>query len=275
MGCQKLTYGTTENTNLKVVYRARNVAQRFLSRDPLAVDYPWNSPYAFAENRVIDAIDMEGLEKYLIHNYYLNGELSRTKIITVRDENGKLVDMKLKDEQGQRVTEKQALIVNMHPDNPNKNTRTFRDDLTPNESKIANEGTRTGLDNKEKVVFRVAPKEGTSKQFATSDFSLVQQSGSYSSNLIEGSMTLRDIESSEFLGQDLSKEFGNSSNPINISFNKNSLGESDIISGLKSIGIDGSSRKLNLNSFDGGDQGTSESPGFSFSTRSARTLKID
>ena len=25
-------------------------------------DYPWNSPYAFAENRVIDGIDLEGLE---------------------------------------------------------------------------------------------------------------------------------------------------------------------------------------------------------------------
>jgi RHS repeat-associated protein len=27
---------------------------RFTSVDPLAKDYPWNSTYAFAENRVID-----------------------------------------------------------------------------------------------------------------------------------------------------------------------------------------------------------------------------
>ena len=27
---------------------------RFWSVDPLASKYPWNSPYAFAENRVID-----------------------------------------------------------------------------------------------------------------------------------------------------------------------------------------------------------------------------
>ncbi len=26
---------------------------RFLSIDPLASDYPWNSPYAFGENRVV------------------------------------------------------------------------------------------------------------------------------------------------------------------------------------------------------------------------------
>lgn len=35
---------------------------QFWSVDPLAAKYPWNSPYAFAENRVIDGIDLEGLE---------------------------------------------------------------------------------------------------------------------------------------------------------------------------------------------------------------------
>jgi RHS repeat-associated protein len=35
---------------------------RFWSVDPLAAKYPWNSPYAFAENRVIDGIDLEGAE---------------------------------------------------------------------------------------------------------------------------------------------------------------------------------------------------------------------
>jgi RHS repeat-associated protein len=35
---------------------------RFLSVDPLAPEYPWNSGYAFAENRVVDGIELEGLE---------------------------------------------------------------------------------------------------------------------------------------------------------------------------------------------------------------------
>jgi RHS repeat-associated protein len=35
---------------------------RFLSIDPLAAQYPWNSPYAFSENRVLDGVDLEGLE---------------------------------------------------------------------------------------------------------------------------------------------------------------------------------------------------------------------
>jgi RHS repeat-associated protein len=33
---------------------------RFLSQDPLTAEYPWNSPYAFAENRVIEGLDYEG-----------------------------------------------------------------------------------------------------------------------------------------------------------------------------------------------------------------------
>jgi RHS repeat-associated protein len=37
---------------------------RFLSVDPLYASYPWNSTYAFAENKVIRFIDLEGAESY-------------------------------------------------------------------------------------------------------------------------------------------------------------------------------------------------------------------
>lgn len=40
---------------------------RFWSVDPLLKKYPWNSTYAFAENRVIDGIDLEGKEFYSMH----------------------------------------------------------------------------------------------------------------------------------------------------------------------------------------------------------------
>ena len=36
---------------------------RFLSVDPLAGKYPFYSPYAFSGNRVLDAVELEGLEK--------------------------------------------------------------------------------------------------------------------------------------------------------------------------------------------------------------------
>ncbi len=37
---------------------------RFLSIDPLAKKYPWNSSYAFSENRVINSRELEGLERF-------------------------------------------------------------------------------------------------------------------------------------------------------------------------------------------------------------------
>jgi len=52
-----------EGNSLNYTFRMHDPrVGRFLSLDPLAKTYPWNSPYAFAENRVIDGIDLEGLE---------------------------------------------------------------------------------------------------------------------------------------------------------------------------------------------------------------------
>ncbi len=39
---------------------------RFFSTDPIGNSFPWNSPYAFSENQVIDAIELEGLERMRI-----------------------------------------------------------------------------------------------------------------------------------------------------------------------------------------------------------------
>lgn len=42
---------------------------RFFNVDPLAEKYAYNSPYAFSENDVISAVELEGLEKQRITNY--------------------------------------------------------------------------------------------------------------------------------------------------------------------------------------------------------------
>src|SRR5690606_366324 len=39
---------------------------RFMSIDPLAEKYVYNSPYAFSENRVVDARELEGLEAHIL-----------------------------------------------------------------------------------------------------------------------------------------------------------------------------------------------------------------
>jgi RHS repeat-associated protein len=41
---------------------------RFFAIDPLAASYPWNSTYAFSENRLIDGVELEGLEFKPMHN---------------------------------------------------------------------------------------------------------------------------------------------------------------------------------------------------------------
>ncbi len=82
---------------------------RFLSVDPLYQSFPWNSSYAFAENRVIDGIDLEGLEHYrtadnqlvgkygdskevrVVHEDYVEEAIDRFKNKTVDDEFNKLL----------------------------------------------------------------------------------------------------------------------------------------------------------------------------------------
>ncbi len=65
---------------LSFTYRIHDVRLgRFLSVDPLAASYPWNSTYAFAENRVIDGIDLEGLE-YVSKHHYADGTTTKTEI---------------------------------------------------------------------------------------------------------------------------------------------------------------------------------------------------
>ncbi|PKR80103.1 hypothetical protein CW751_11400 [Brumimicrobium salinarum] len=47
---------------------------RFFNVDPLASKFPHNSPYAFSENRVLDAIELEGLEAFFIHGTKQDGQ---------------------------------------------------------------------------------------------------------------------------------------------------------------------------------------------------------
>jgi len=55
-------HGAT-GTSYAFTYRMHDArVGRFLSIDPLVQQYPWNSPYAFSENRVTDGTEVEGLE---------------------------------------------------------------------------------------------------------------------------------------------------------------------------------------------------------------------
>jgi RHS repeat-associated protein len=47
---------------------------RFFAVDPLTKSYPHNSPYAFSENRIMDAVELEGKEAFFIHGTTSNNK---------------------------------------------------------------------------------------------------------------------------------------------------------------------------------------------------------
>jgi RHS repeat-associated protein len=56
--------GLTQNYGFRMYNPALG---RFLSEDPLTKSYPWYTPYQFAGNMPIWAIDLDGLEEYIVH----------------------------------------------------------------------------------------------------------------------------------------------------------------------------------------------------------------
>jgi len=76
------TTGTSGVGN-SYAYRFRKYGTRIgrmWSTDPLAKSFPWNSSYAFSENRIIDAIELEGLEKVVYQYNFTSEKITRTKI---------------------------------------------------------------------------------------------------------------------------------------------------------------------------------------------------
>jgi RHS repeat-associated protein len=70
---------------------------RFLSLDPLAPNYPHNSPYAFSENSVIAFIELEGLEKFFAADgSYIGSYGTDPSVRVVRDEELKFATKQLK-----------------------------------------------------------------------------------------------------------------------------------------------------------------------------------
>ena len=76
-----------EGNSVNYKYRMHDARiGRFLSLDPLASEYPHNSPYAFSENRVIDGVEFEGLEFVDVTSieYTKEGKLKITAAVDVK-----------------------------------------------------------------------------------------------------------------------------------------------------------------------------------------------
>ncbi|MBK7129004.1 MAG: hypothetical protein IPM74_03350 [Crocinitomicaceae bacterium] len=70
-----------EGNSINYTYRMHDPrVGRFFAVDPLAGSFPWNSVYAFSENRVIDGIELEGLE---VQTCNLSGNINAPFYLTV------------------------------------------------------------------------------------------------------------------------------------------------------------------------------------------------
>ncbi len=88
---------------------------RFLSVDPLTYSFPWYTPYQFAGNMPIVAVDLDGLEEYIVTNYYNNSnKIGETQINKITDKNTKQrINMQLIRKDGSSPVEKNVLVKNV------------------------------------------------------------------------------------------------------------------------------------------------------------------
>lgn len=77
--------GKGNSINYKArIYDAR--LGRFLSIDPLTMQFPYYSPYQFAGNKPIEAIDLDGKEEFFRTKFYSDDEHYKTEITVVSNE---------------------------------------------------------------------------------------------------------------------------------------------------------------------------------------------
>jgi RHS repeat-associated protein len=153
---------------------------RFLSVDPLTKEYPMLSPYPFAENQPIWAIDIDGLEKYIVINY-LNkkGEIYKTEIRGIRSIDGKnAVNMQMKNAHGKSLTTKDVYVVNQLANGKFQDVG-GKNSLSPEEQKIYNKVKTIAPENNDEGDSDLPFEDNISDQAET-------QKGTFTSKLFDG-----------------------------------------------------------------------------------------
>ena len=169
---------------------------RFFALDPLMAQYPHNSPYAFSENNVIHAVELEGLEKEPVNelreafaykpeqkvvNYYLviyanqpeNGE--PTMYVEGGQFGHAFVALTVEYEDGSRVRRHVGFYPDAGPEGPN----TFSLGVGAGEVKVE-DGTRWNVRRSKKVT-----KEGFMAALNKIEEFAVVEDSEYSDNRSE------------------------------------------------------------------------------------------
>ena len=258
-----------EGNSINYKYRMHDARiGRFFALDPLSPDYPHNSPYAFSENVVINAVELEGLEKKFVYNTY--------------DESSRLISTRTTF----FIIDNQQVEANLINNTDNMNTHIVHDRRREGGViSIEYKNTDLSLENQqgkktsEQVIYSGA--QGSSKQYNENEFgrygipatriNFLEEIEYPEDNLepANGFLSIRFLESAPYINPDynISEDFGDSSSDIVIKYNPNSVSESDIRKTLKLHGVDGSKRNLIFRKEEPEEEGVSETPGFSFETK--------
>lgn len=108
---------------------------RFLSVDPLTSSFPYYTPYQFAGNQPIWAIDLDGLEEYIVHHWWSKDRITRTKIRYVKHG-----DNIINQNHPDNVNDKNVIIIN-HQEDGSRDIA-FTDEMTPHEQERLKGATR-------------------------------------------------------------------------------------------------------------------------------------
>jgi hypothetical protein len=127
---------------------------KFLSVDPLTSRYPCLSPYQFAENQPVWAVDLNGLERYIVTNFVnRNNEIVRTTIEGIRSSDTKqAVNLQLKNAHGRPLTSQDVYVIKQLSDNPPQGSNATvqgvggKTSLSRDEQRALNHSVATGTD---------------------------------------------------------------------------------------------------------------------------------
>ncbi|MBI2967242.1 MAG: hypothetical protein HYY40_05450 [Bacteroidetes bacterium] len=146
-------FGYTGKESIDEVYGVKNLYDlderlydprilRIPTTDALFRSYPWYTPYQYAGNNPIWAIDLEGLEEYIVNNRYNpSGQLIRTRITIVRDlKTGARKNSELVDRNGNRITHKKVIEIHRYDNGKMFKSPTFTDELDSEQKRVMKEG---------------------------------------------------------------------------------------------------------------------------------------
>ena len=149
---------------------------RFKSVDPLISSYPELTPYQFASNTPIMAIDLDGLELYVVINYYTRDKqlIERSVITLVNKKNVKeKINMQLVTSNNKPAATSDVLIRHVYLNNTEKYVKQdeHRAELNNDEIEALKNGILDPKANSGEAPFNVSIYEGKNLKSTKLDYS--------------------------------------------------------------------------------------------------------